>query len=471
MAALATGTATGPAKLKLVTELVDKLSDDLEKVSLLPKDRNQALEDLKVYGRDPRNADPIFTSEGISMLLRHAFHSPSSETARAALRVLANSMLLKPETRQMFVDHGFAPKACEQLKSESWDDEFLISRILFLSTYGTSVDLLNLIDKHALADNVVDKLSRHAKLVAGKSKEKVEPMEAMALPETLKLLFNVTHFCHDRVPNFSPAIPHIVILLWKQEVPSTNPLDPPFGPLVNALLNLDGESEKFQTSLYPKDEPTKVTSKLIELLDKALKHYGDNDLESVVTPLVSLIAKVYKHAPEAVQEHLRQSLLPTAEDRKAVLGKGQSLSARLLKNSTNPVAPALRDAISHLLFDMSDRDASKFVENVGYGFASGFLFQNNVAIPASASEAYSTSDGTGGEKPVNPITGQFLDNEKHPEEKELTQEEKEREAERLFVLFERLKKNGIINVENPVATAVREGRFRELDDDEVEELD
>lgn len=31
--------------------------------------------------------------------------------------------------------------------------------------------------------------------------------------------------------------------------------------------------------------------------------------------------------------------------------------------------------------------------------------------------------------------------------------------------------NGLINVENPVETAIQEGRFRELDDDEVEEID
>jgi hypothetical protein len=38
-------------------------------------------------------------------------------------------------------------------------------------------------------------------------------------------------------------------------------------------------------------------------------------------------------------------------------------------------------------------------------------------------------------------------------------------------LATRLKKNGIIDVENPVAQAMREGKFRELGDDEVEELD
>ena len=38
-------------------------------------------------------------------------------------------------------------------------------------------------------------------------------------------------------------------------------------------------------------------------------------------------------------------------------------------------------------------------------------------------------------------------------------------------LFFRLKKNGIINVQNPVETAVQEGRFEELSDSDNEKLD
>ena len=371
------------------------------------------------------------------MLLRHAFYSPSSETAKAALRVLANAMLLKPETRQMFVDEGFGARACGELRVENWDNEFLISRILFLATYGTTIDLLALIEKHRLADNIVDNLSRHAKLLSSKAKAKAEPMEEMALGETLKLLFNVTHFCKEKVSSFTPGVPHVVALLWKQDIPNAKQLDPPFGPIVNALLNLDLEADKAQSSLYPKGEPTKVSSRLVELLDGSMRSYPDSELESIVTPLVSLVAKVYAGSPEVVRKMLREALLPTAKDREVVLGRGETLSARLLKNSTNPVAPALRDAISGLLFDMSDKDASKFVENVGYGFASGFLFQNNVPIPASASEAFSTRDLGGEQKDVNPITGQFLDRESQAQEPEMSQEEKEREAERLFVLFER----------------------------------
>ncbi|PNY20476.1 Synembryn-like ric8-like protein [Tolypocladium capitatum] len=465
------GTASGLAKLKAVADLVDKLTDDLDKLTLLPQARNEALEQLKVYGRDPKDADPIFTNEGISMLLRHAFCSPSTETARAALRVLANAMLLKPETRQMFIDKGFATRACSELKVDSWDNEFLVSRVLFLSTYDTDVDLLNLIDKHRLADHIIENLYRHVKVMSTKAKPKAEPMEEMALGETLKLMFNVTHFCKERVSSFTPAVSHVVSLIWKHDGPSSKPLDPPFGSLVNALLNLDMTAEKSRSALYPKDEPNKFSLRLVGLLDQSMKAYGGGELETVVTPLVSLVGKLYESAPQAVQQVLRDSLLPTAEDRQGVLGRGKTLSASLLKNSTNPMAPALRDAISHLLFDLSDKDASKFVENVGYGFASGFLFQNNVPIPASVSEAFSRGDATGAQRPVNPITGQFLDKETLGDVPEMSQEEKEREAERLFVLFERLRANGLVNVQNPVERAVREGRFRELGDEEVEELD
>jgi len=44
----------------------------------------------------------------------------------------------------------------------------------------------------------------------------------------------------------------------------------------------------------------------------------------------------------------------------------------------------------------------------------------------------------------------------------MTEEEKEREAERLFVLFERMRRLGVMQVENPVRRAQQEGRFEEL---------
>lgn len=62
----------------------------------------------------------------------------------------------------------------------------------------------------------------------------------------------------------------------------------------------------------------------------------------------------------------------------------------------------------------------------------------------------------------------------------MTEAEKEREAERLFVMFDRLNKNGAITVENPITAAKQAGKFassaeddaariREIQDEEDEE--
>jgi hypothetical protein len=57
-------------------------------------------------------------------------------------------------------------------------------------------------------------------------------------------------------------------------------------------------------------------------------------------------------------------------------------------------------------------------------------------MPESALEASATADPERA-IPVNPITGQRLDAEQPSAQEPMTEEEKEREAERLFVLFER----------------------------------
>ncbi|KAK7748340.1 hypothetical protein SLS62_008708 [Diatrype stigma] len=374
-----------------------------------------------------------------------------------------------PEARQKYVDLGYEAKACSKLKNDDRDDEFLVSRVIFLTTYGTNTNIPDLIDKHHLAETIVENLERHANRGAT-SKKTNGPMEQMALAETLKLLFNITHYCKDKASSFSPAVPHIVTLLRDSTPQPTKPLDPPIGSLINALLNLNLGTTEIASSFYPDNEPTSFSDRLLDLLTRSSKAYNDEDLETNVTPLVGVIRAVHEYAPEQVKASIRKQLLPTETDRNEVLGKSTSIPSWLLKNSTNPLTPHLRETISDLLFEMSDKDATTFVSNVGYGFASGFLFNRNLPVPDT--EAGSSSDtGGGASRPINPVTGQFLDRERQPDLPEMTEEEQEQEAERLFVLFERLRANGVISVENPVRTAVEQGRFEELPDDYQENVD
>ena len=73
------------------------------------------------------------------------------------------------------------------------------------------------------------------------------------------------------------------------------------------------------------------------------------------------------------------------------------------------------------------------------------------------------------ERLVNPITGAYEQPSTSPAI-EMTSEEKVLEAERLYTLFDRMAKTGVMEVENPVNKARNEGKFVETSDEAEEEL-
>lgn len=92
--------------------------------------------------------------QGITTLMRYGVDGETVDVRRAALRGVANALLLDPKMRQVLVDTGYAGKLAERLKTDSSDDEMITSRILFLMTYDTTLDFEILISKHSLAENV-----------------------------------------------------------------------------------------------------------------------------------------------------------------------------------------------------------------------------------------------------------------------------------------------------------------------------
>ena len=268
-------------------------------------------------------------------------------------------------------------------------------------------------------------------------------MENMALAETLKLMFNITHFYPDLAERFTESVEHIFKILYRVKL--VRPvLHQPVSALMNALINLDLGDRKCSflgsNPVFPKFEPKCNAEHIINILDKTISEYPEGELDQVAAPVLTLIRKVYRVAPDNVQKYMEWLLLPSKEERNRPLGKSDTLAARLLRLSTSGLTPTLRSSISAMMFEMSGEDASKYVKNVGYGFAAGFLMSNNISVPADAMEAYSTEGDADSDRAdsINPITGQRYDSESKDTGPEMTPEEKEREAERLFVLFERL---------------------------------
>jgi hypothetical protein len=382
--------------------------------------------------------------EGLETLARHAFTSPSQTTCLNAARCLANAMFLRPETRQMVVDQGYMAEACAKLKIDNRDIEFVFSRVLFLASFALEHDVHKLIQDAKLAEIMCVNIGRHAKRYSlykpGKPKDQ---MADMALAETLKLLHIVLNYCPESIEKFFPALQDVLLVLSKAPISSSSPLEVPVGSAVNALISLDFESKSNVDTLFPKDMPDTYTDCFIDILEKATKVYKGSELEVDVMPLVNVLSKTYEVAPSAIKAQMRRVILPSTEDREQPLGRAETLPSRLLRQSIDPATPQIGNAISGLLFEMSDKDAQKFVQNIGYGFASGFLFQHGVPVPPNAMETFSNggeasaSKTQASKRAINPITGQFLDREKVVEVN-MTDDEKMREAEKLFVLFERL---------------------------------
>ncbi|KAJ5834815.1 Guanine nucleotide exchange factor Ric8 [Penicillium robsamsonii] len=434
----------GTAKLQQVTQLLKSLEKDLQENNLSTADRVQILLQLRQHGTNPTNAEPIYSQNGINKLVRYGVEGETPDVRRAALRCVANALLLDPKMRQAFVDTGYGGKLAERLKTEDSEDEMVTSRILFYATYNTTLDFKDLVKSHALGDNVNYQLSRHARQFPKSGRKPLSQMDELALSDTLKLIYNISKLFPDLATKFSPSIPHILKIICRIDIPA-KPLDGLIGGLLNTLSILDLEEKKGKIF-----ESSPLFSDIRPKLQQA----------NAVPLLYSLIA-IHEVAPDGPRKYMESLLLPEDTDRSLPIGQSGTLSSKLLKLSTSHFAN-LKVTISELMFVLSGKDAEKLTRNIGYGFAAGFLAARGIDMPQSASEASAQDDP---ESARNPITGQRWAAEPQDSGPPMTMEEKEREAERLFVLFERAKANGLINVENPVTQALHEGRFEELPDD------
>lgn len=293
-------------------------------------------------------------------------------------------------------------------------------------------------------------------------------MDELALIDTLKLIFNVSKIYPDLAVTFSPSIPHILKIISRMDIP-VKPLEGLASYLINCLSVLDLEEKKGKTlesnPLFPKFNQNCNVDKLINILDQAVSLYSPEELEEKAIPLLHSLIVVHEVAPDGPRKYMQWLLLPEDSDRSLPIGQSDTLSSRLLKLSTSPY-PNLKTGISELMFVLSGKDAENLTRRIGYGFAAGFLASRGMEIPQTAGEAFATNADTSGlGSEVNPVTGQRWSAERQDPEPPMTMEEKEREAERLFVLFERAKANGLLTVDNPVAQALREGRLEELPDD------
>lgn len=186
----------------------------------------------------------------------------------------------------------------------------------------------------------------------------------------------------------------------------------------------------------------------------------DTTLDELVTPLVLLITRLCI-GDETSRARLRDWLIPPNLDRASPLEARPDTLGRCLRLLGSVYHANLKKAVGEMMYAMCDSDASILASQVGYGNVAGFLFSKGVMSPptqssTSSSAGYGPSTSSSG-APINPITGIAQQPTSVPD---MTDEEKEREAEKLFVLFDRLEKSGAIQPDqNPIRKAAEQGKL------------
>lgn len=201
------------------------------------------------------------------------------------------------------------------------------------------------------------------------------------------------------------------------------PLQAPVSYIVNCLAMLPVDQAR--------SVPLAGVDKLVEVLKNCISHYGALDKDGEFLPLLFSFHKLSQSRAAEAKSRLKECFLPTDDDRTQVLGRGESLPHKLLSMTNNSMFSEVREVVMSIFFELSDQNPTQFVHNVGFGNAAGYLSSKGIQISQQDLE----TDAAGPE--VNPITGQRIDAEPDVPLPDMTDEEKEREAERLFVLFER----------------------------------
>ncbi|EST06836.1 Guanine nucleotide exchange factor, Ric8 [Kalmanozyma brasiliensis GHG001] len=185
------------------------------------------------------------------------------------------------------------------------------------------------------------------------------------------------------------------------------------------------------------------------------------ELEDTLEPLLLLLRKTAAEDDD-LRSILRTILLPNDLDRSLALDRRLDVLGRLIRLMSSVTLPRTARASGELLLALCNGEAKQMTDTIGYGPCAGFLMNTGLA---SALPTGSAAQANGNGRAVDPITGEYepTDTERAMDEmSRMTEEEKEAEAERLFVLFDRMNRTGVIQARHPMEAAHDSGRFEEI---------
>ncbi|XP_056885358.1 synembryn-A isoform X3 [Takifugu flavidus] len=280
--------------------------------------------------------------------------------------------------------------------------------------------------------------------------------------EILKILFNITYSTHRQEPSEDDAAlyRHLVALLrvcLMKHCLLPDETDELQGHTVNLLsaLPLQCLDVLLMAPVGPGSEQClgvnmDCVHTLVLFMERRLE--SGEKMKEKLTPILNLLTESCR-AHRETRRYIKKHILPPLRDVTHRPEEGTTVKSRLIRLMTH-LDTDLKHCAADLIFVLCKENVSRFVKHTGYGNAAGLLASrgllggHGLRTPSPEGQYSSDSDSDTEEyrkvkDRINPVTGRVESPQPDPMEG-MTEEEKEEEARRLLMLFNKAAKDNLI---------------------------
>ncbi|XP_034735807.1 synembryn-B isoform X1 [Etheostoma cragini] len=452
-----------------------------------PSCQKTCLETLRILSRDKRVLSPVATREGILILGGMARlsagengddnHQKSSQDDNQsdekervvveALKCLCNVVYNSPAAQQVSVDVQLAHGLCASLKmARTWHHEvglFTLRLLFLLSALRPDVRVILRREWHAV--RLLTEMLEHTLHVSWVGPYEAACPDPQALPmpaedneramEALKALFNLTlsdaggEEDDHQFRLIAAILRHLLMLKTETEEKT----EEAHSHAINLLNNLPVSCLDVLIDVPVQGgleiyggKNMDIVQMLIDFMEKRIDKQGSNYKEGL-TPVLSLLTEGSRHHRE-IRRYIKAQVLPPLKDVKIRPEIGTTTRNKLVRLMTH-VDMGVKQSAAEFLFVLCKESVDNLLKYTGYGNAAGLLVARGLLAGGRGETQYSQDEDSDTEeyksaKPfINPITGHVEEPMPNPIE-EMTEEQKEYEAQKLVNMFDKLSRQNVI---------------------------
>ncbi|KAM8860606.1 chaperone Ric-8B [Synchiropus picturatus] len=445
-----------------------------------PSCQRTCLETLRILSRDKKVLAPVATKEGMLVLGRLA-RIPTGETGDShsqpqseeelhvvveALKCLCNIVFNSPAAQQASVDIKLPHGLCSNVSmARTWNQEvgLFALRLLFLLS-ALQPNVREVLRRECDAVRLLTDVLQHTLDVSWVGPYEVATPDPQAPPlpahdnemvmETLKSLYNLTlsnprgEEDDHQFRRITGILRHLLMIRTETE----DKTEEVHSHAVNLLMNLPVSCLSVFIDVPVQGGDEKYGGKNLDavqvLLDFMERRIDKEcNYKEGLTPVLSLLTEGSRCHRE-FRRYIKAQVLPPLRDVTTRPEVGTTLRNKVVRLMTH-VDLGVKESAAEFLFVLCKENVNSLLKYTGYGNAAGFLMGRDFLTRGRTEGQYSEDEDSDTEeykaaKPfINPVTCSVEEPTPNPMD-EMTEEQKEYEAEKLITMFDKLARQNVI---------------------------